>query len=483
MANLLLYKIVKPDFAIGPKIKIRKGSQMKKLFLTITTFLSAKVHFYELSPHVRIRPTAGVVLFIIFLSSTIFAAPQIVGSGLGCEQNKCVWLKAGGLSSAAFEIKVTPRLGPSITETYFSSTIRQDGLYKIITFRLSDMSYQKLSRGGLTIVLIEKNIQSNPAIVPLPQTALVGGSNYHWFSSGETTELNCLSWRTNGVVKNYHLNRTQIRSDLRRLYESGQRRLRTGIYFGHGAGETAFDSSQKEIPEQIKSNLRSFFADIKAQGFAEIEFGIFALRPNLPTDPGWRPEYLEENWKMIQQSREIIGASGLPFYFDLGNEHLNMAWDTAKGLPYLKEIWRRYTSAFGADRTVGFSAIIHSDIINYAAQVYGSQFPSTFDFHIYGYAGTLNRNLSAYDLYRLVDLKIKEFENQSGRRLSQKIIIGEAYSNDEQAARELRLAIINTRRTPLFLLQWPLSRNRPCGPTSNIDYVPINRDRYFHLGL
>jgi hypothetical protein len=299
-----------------------------------------------------------------------------------------------------------------------------------------------------------------------------GGSNYDWYRVGSSGAGSC-DREPYGVVPNFGepAAREQITGELRQMAAAGQRRLRIGIFHGHGLDTgTIMDSSGGDLSQQNRRNLAGLLAAIKAAGFEQVEVAFHPEGPAIRDWRAWDQARYWENWQLIRHLRPIIRAAGLPYRIDLSNEAI-----PPSGQPlimrYARTLWRDYVKAFGRQDTVGFSVIGDPDHVGHLRDVYGSTPPYTFDIHLYG--GTAG--LSEYEQFSRADTAMR----RAGLR--QPWIIGEAFYDDPTAAAELSSAIGGSTRTVYYLTQWPLTRAGAC-PDVDVG-APVAFDAYAAAGF
>lgn len=280
-----------------------------------------------------------------------------------------------------------------------------------------------------------------------------GGSNFSWFRVDRPEPGVCIR-EPYGVIPNFHHPeaRAQIRSELAQMFESGQRRLRIGIFHGHGFDTgTVMDATGGHLPPQYTKNLADLLAAIKAAGFVQVEIAFHPEGPGVHEWTSWDESRFEENWQLIRNLRPVIRAARLPYRIDLSNEAIPGPGQPLV-LEYSRRLWRNYIRAYGRGDTVGFSVIGDPAHVGRMREVYGDTPPRVFDIHFYG--GT--SGMTEYELFRSSDRAMK------GLRLSQPWIVGESFYDDSAAASQLRSALLATRRPVYYLTQWPLTRGSPC---------------------
>ncbi len=312
------------------------------------------------------------------------------------------------------------------------------------------------------------SLSGSAAAFPVP-----GGSNYGWYQVDRLASGAC-NREPYGVVANFANDpaRALIVRQLGQMIQSGQQRLRIGIFHGRGLKTgTVLDSSGGDLSPQNRANLAGLLAAVKAAGFAEIEVAFHPVGPNwAPGWTAWDEGLFLENWSLIQKLRPIIRGAGLHYRIDLNNEGVPAPSQPVL-LQYAQRLWASYTNAFGRDDTVGFSVIGDEPArIARIPEVYGDTPPYLFDFHFYG--GQQGDEYSSFVAAHNVLARL-------GYR--QGLIIGEAFYNDPIAAGKLKAAIGATGRTVYYLTQWPLSRARTC-PQVDVS-SPTAFDAYVKAGF
>jgi hypothetical protein len=171
--------------------------------------------------------------------------------------------------------------------------------------------------------------------------------------------------------------------------------------------------------------------------------------------------------------RPIIASSGLAYRLDLFNEGIPDPSQPVAALQYVQRLWIDYTSRFGKADTVGFSVISDNDRrVRQFPTVYNGNFPNVFDFHFYE---------NAYSNFSVVHQACVDLG------LPQSWILGEAFYDDAQEAKELKQVIRDTGQTVLFLTQWIQKRRfmrQNCPALTNTAYYnnvqnPIDDAQFF----
>ncbi|MCD9030759.1 hypothetical protein LDO32_03295 [Luteimonas sp. Y-2-2-4F] len=297
-----------------------------------------------------------------------------------------------------------------------------------------------------------------------------GGSNYNWF------HIEGCFREDFGVLKNLHLYRDVVRSDLEEMYAGGQRRLRIGVFHSRDVETgTVINSSGGNLPAQQRQNLSDLLSMMAEVGYEEVMIAFHPIAGNSPIEWSgsvWNAtheSYFQENWNLIHNLMPLIRSSPVPYRVDLGNELSPSSGSSEVWKTYVWKLWWNFTSLFDLSESVGFS-VAPSSIADRVARfrnTYGDNIPHLFSFHVYGTA-------------ELLFLTIDSALNRNGFRI-QGVIVGEAFYNDASDAAELRSAINATSRTVHYLTQWPLSRNSSC---SDVDVAPpLDFGHYINRGF
>jgi hypothetical protein len=313
--------------------------------------------------------------------------------------------------------------------------------------------------------MIKKIVLIAIALVILCSSALAqyqspGGSNYGWYN------IDGCNREPYGVIYNYDVAQATIDSQLQAMYANGQRRLTIPIYHARGLNSgTIMDSTGGDLSPRFRNNLTNFLNNVRQTGFSEIIITFNPQSSNWP--PQWtvfHEDIYQENLNLIINLRSIIANSGLPYRIDLLSEGTPDISEPIV-LEYTQRLWNDYKSRFGKGDTVGFSIIGDVDRrVRQVQAVYQGDYPHLFKIHFYE---------NVYSNF----INARNILNGSG--LTQGWIIGEAFYNDPQAAREFKQAIQETGQTVFFLTQWPLTRLRPCN--GHVDIAPpLTNSAYYN---
>lgn len=236
----------------------------------------------------------------------------------------------------------------------------------------------------------------------------------------------------------------------RLCFDQGQRRLRIPIAFLSAGDEYSCQylvTPGGVLPGRFMNNLTNLVATIRRIGYEEIIVSYFIQGANSPVNwTEWEGDLYQDNWSLIQNTRPIIAAVGIPYLLDLGNELIAAPTQQVgqlQALAYTQQQWSDYVAAFGKDDTLGFSLIANTTQFraNSLPAIYGNNPPSVFDLHIYDDAEAT----FVYESTQLVQLGYGGVD----------WIIGETYDDDASTGSQLRAAIQSTGKTVRFTLQWP----------------------------
>ncbi len=350
-----------------------------------------------------------------------------------------------------------------------------------------------------------------------------GGSNHLYFHNpppvgGATYNGENYNY---GIMLHYHEAgvRTLVQSQLKEMFDNGQRSMRVLVHFLHSPGQTITttpaESSRKclleyakwcppeseyFLPLQYQQNLRDYLADIRAAGFERLLVGLgpqwindfftcndpgvpASLRSQLYAGSPLVNELFEEAWGVTKEVRAITAQSGLPYLIDLGNEYVppsNLAThgqcvkDIIEGTPqftgYLRFLWGRYVQAYGAQDSVAFSVIVGNswDADNRMARMpqFFSPMPPVISLHSYSGQGDLGQ---AFNRARVVS-------DNMGRR---PWVIGETNNRSTVTSAALATFLQNNPQQEIrYVLQWP---GFNC--TTEQQCLPLDFTAFSALGL
>lgn len=304
-----------------------------------------------------------------------------------------------------------------------------------------------------------------------------GGSNYHFY------DLDGCVREPYGVLRNFHIARAKIESDLIAMYENGQRRLRIGIFHGRGLSSgTLIDSTGGTIDQQYLTNLADLLTTIRLIGYEEIQFAFFPQAQNNPTNWStsfsWgstQESYLQENWGLVTKVMPVLRASGMFFKVDLGNElYIPRFHPTTLALSnqtaYAKKMWEKFRATYSIGESVGFS-VRPSEIsaLSGARLVYGNYPPYLMSIHVYDNVDSTIR--SAHSALNSANYKVTG------------LVVGEARYNHLSSAQQIQTASLNIGSRPIhYVIQWPLAESETCPNDVNVA-PPLEFGNYILYGF
>jgi len=205
--------------------------------------------------------------------------------------------------------------------------------------------------------------------------------------------------RNYGVIAEYHLQRDLIRPHLNAMIDSGQTVIKLAPFIwgdmpdepyipngyaiqlvGDSNGRVTFESQQW-------SNFISLLSDIKGAKFSKVVVGLCfsgSYHPFNWTD--WNPSSAAVIWILIAAIREALINNGMPFSLDLFDEGIPSEIYPLL-LRLVQYLWINYTGLFWRgqkclDATISF--VPFKDVVSQIPKVFGGNYPSVFEAHIYG---------------------------------------------------------------------------------------------------
>jgi hypothetical protein len=332
------------------------------------------------------------------------------------------------------------------------------------------------------------------------------GVNLNWFDLGEGCEREPFAILAKLHRPGVRERVTQLLVDLR---ARGAESIAVGIYHfrspvpapdGVYEDGTILDSTGGDLHPQMRANLANLLDDIRAAGFRQLLLRFHPQGPNNAAQWGsFSEDYFQENWNLIANLLPIAMASGLQWRVDLMVEGLPRARfyslfgqlvvlptepDNSAWSDYANRLWRSYVSVFDPARSVGFSSLSDADPdrlrariehMSYVYRLPGGErvYPGAFAFDIYGSEGADEGVLYR----RIVDRLRREGLGQVP------LMIAETFYNDREAMGLLQAAMRELQAPPLYLLHWPLARDRQdCSPAVNVA-APVEVDQLLRFGF
>ncbi len=369
----------------------------------------------------------------------------------------------------------------------------------------TNVPFNLLDASGRTLELRSNSNDGYSASVLLDSINLIGsddysttfgnGSNYAWYYIDPT---GCSEDRPESrfnyvVLREYHKPavRTIVNSQIDSMVANGQDFLRIPIYHKHcgvlpdnsratgvcasrpNSSYTASESN--DLPVVVKQNLSDLVEYAFSSGVKTVLIGFFPGGDNSPMN--WETvnwPMLEENWAVIWKVKNHVDSNvyvpvGHDVIWDLGNEQVpasNLSSRFAR-VEYMNTVWSRWTSAFGAANSIGFSIIASSkwhitQRVPYIAEIYGSIPPIAIDVHLYGCSdGGSSPDCSEKEMYMETRAVLDGISTTFPAFSGIPIAIGESYFADASAAMGFMEGAAGVNELPLYVAQWPRLRGAP----------------------
>jgi hypothetical protein len=295
-----------------------------------------------------------------------------------------------------------------------------------------------------------------------------GGSNY--------VSINGLISET-PVIGTYHEHRDEVATQLREMFEHGQRKITLVLWFapltfpgvqGNRWGHV-LNSYGGSLSEQHRQNVVELLALVKQTGYNQINFRFAnTLTAHVSQWTEWQPAQFQENWAFVDSVRSLVVANtDLPVIFDLGVEQANelLATSQLRQL-YLRRTWRLYTDAHGPADCCGCS-VLHGAhglilMLRQFASV-GLPYPGCYCFDAY------------LDIYRVLTGAAQALRNAN--EITKPVYIQETCYNDAGMCSEIKRAIVDTPDLNFkCIFQWPRDCSRD--PHDFPDVYPRRYDNY-----
>lgn len=316
-------------------------------------------------------------------------------------------------------------------------------------------------------------------------TAFAGGANYLWYGLG--TASDACDRDPYGLLPNYAAPgvRTQALQQLATMHAAGMRSLSLGLFFMSGAGgSTVIDASDPVAVATVATNLGLLLQDATAAGFQRVLFRFFPQATMNPSLAEFDPATIDSYWNLIVALHPALAASGLPYRVDLMVEGaprdknypiIGDNWkypDNPKWSKAVRDLWRRYSAAYGTADTVGFSFLTATNRarsrVRHMKYVYEGVYPQTFAMDFYG-----GDNEAEADQFANMANLMHDYGLEYGFSGAD-WIISETWNNDPIAAAGLSSAIAATRQPVRFLTEWPLDRGASCAAVSVAPPYPFD---------
>jgi hypothetical protein len=287
-----------------------------------------------------------------------------------------------------------------------------------------------------------------------------------------------------GILANYEADgvREQVQEELAAMRATGLQALRLIVWHQPNVGRQAWgvvSSALGRLSQANRDNLAAFATDVREAGFAHLFVSFAPMGSSDPRSPGYRSKEFRDNWHFVTDVRAVVKRYGpSSTQFDLMNEAPPSYWEprpeARRVMGYIAHMYARYARAFGT-RDVTFSsvagvgtrdAVARVENLATALRATGLSYPRWFEVHL-GQRGS--RALG--DLLA-IDRALR------ARGLRQPLVIGETAYDDGVTARAIARFMRVSRRSVTAVLEWPLTRDRPCRDMSVSP--PYSAEAYFH---
>ena len=429
-------------------------------------------------------------LFLVFFalcSSVVCAASGSITWDTGTPRypNSCVIYE--GANRCTVEFSWTSVGAPGATLWYYNLDLgtsgpvsqRPSAVDAPISWISTERRVFKLhaSNSSTSSVLAQTPVITGIRYRSIVPTVLKGGANYGWWALGTSTD-SCARGDY-GVIKQY--NSGVIPSQLAVMRNEGMQTLRLPVFFSRqvnpggtvmGLVPLSTRSGGVGLSVAHLENFRSLVEDIKVAGFRQVVVGLFPQGQSSAYGCGSScvsPDILaSEAISLLKQLVPVLRSSSLPFFLDLGNEHIALDQGAAN---YSKALWKKFRADpfFAAERDYAYFSTIASSIwsvenrVPRMTYIYGSDFPAIHQFHIYASGSSADSNLEAAILKRIQEV----LDSNSIPRGAW--IIGETFYNDATTADNLKKGIIAIDQDVLAVIEWPQLRQPAC---SNVSVAP-----------
>ncbi|WP_299253201.1 hypothetical protein [uncultured Aquimarina sp.] len=291
----------------------------------------------------------------------------------------------------------------------------------------------------------------------------VGGSNFPMFDTQGYQNTGVWSSPDNLklVVGHYHLNPSIVNSQLRTMYQNGQRKIALVIWYTHFPSHWpntnthihTIRSNAYRLPAQQEQNLKNILGQIKSIGFDEV---VLRFAQQGSADPGgwatWDETQFQENWNFIYNTINTTETKlGSPLsikrVYDLGLELGGLT--SGQTIRYVDKLWRNFSFRFPNLKSNGFSIAYAPGRLDKLIKTLKptGRTPNEYAVDIYGGANAAIQN-------------IKRELNRNGDS-NKTIIIQETYYNDAVQYQEFITSINRNNLNVRYIMQWPLRKNAP----------------------
>lgn len=313
------------------------------------------------------------------------------------------------------------------------------------------------------LLLLFLNLQTVP--VRADYTPLIGTNYAHY----KLTD-NCGIDASNTIIKSYHLVdgtktvREIVQTQLATMRNNGIQTLRLLIWFKQNGPGIYLPVPQPSLTEPYRSNLINFLTDIKNAGFLRLTVA-FAGTVSASQDTS------QDTWKFISDVRPLIKKYGPEnTRITLTNEGPPVKNQANYQEMYdrLRDHYRLYVTQYGnkdiaAGGLIGVQASATDfERLKNLINIYkdsGVTMPLWFEVHPYGpnvYEASNN------EIYKTVKNNLNKIDEiLTANNLSQPIVVGEMYYDNEGAARAIKEFNNTHQRQVEEIIMWPKKPGDP----------------------
>jgi hypothetical protein len=265
----------------------------------------------------------------------------------------------------------------------------------------------------------------------------------------------------NPVIGTFHLFPEVVASDLRSMFEHGQRKISLFCWYmpitwpveNHQWGHV-IDSHGGVMYEQHQENVIRLIELIKEIGFNELHFRFGAQGDKAVVDQwtDWRPAQFQENWAFVNSVRNLVDANkrDLKVVFDLAAEHARRELSTNSNMQlYCRRMWKLYTEAHGPDDCAAFS-IIHggTGLANMLRVFKLAHLPTPACYLFDSYGSEYSSLTTAASVL------------QAEGEIEKPVYIQETFYNDATSYADIKRAVTETNLNFQCIFQWNVLRDQ-----------------------
>ena len=297
-----------------------------------------------------------------------------------------------------------------------------------------------------------------------------GGSNY--ITINGTME--------NPAIGTFHLFPEVVASDLRSMFEHGQRKISLFCWFmpitwpvENHQWHHSIDSSGGMMWDQHQANVVGLINLIRETGFNELHFR-FGAQGDKAMDSEWtvwNAAQFNENWNFVNSVRNLVDANkgDLKLVFDLAAEHARMELGTSEiQRLYCRRMWRLYTEAHGPDDCCAFSIIHGGAGLGNMLRLFRNgnprlPYPGCYFLDSYGFEYSALTGAAPI--------------LEAAGEIAKPVYMQETYYNDATSYADIKRALAETDLNFQCIFQWNVIRDAP-DPHVFPDVFPKRFDNY-----